>query len=182
MNSLVGPKLKIKADSALLTWLLAWLERLTFFLLPAKYLAYNSATKTVSCKGCLPAVVLDRKVNEFKLIVGSTFTPAPPLPPLLPIDAKAEKNYLCQGRSDAYAINQGSPDSFSAAVNHCSLSGGKAHFTLLIIYQELGETQPDRWFFFHSEAVNCRGQRVWWKPYPRSKGTRVDPLGKPVVT
>ena len=164
-----------------LGWLIELLSRLFVYLTPAKYLSCNRSTKAISCKGCLPAFVNGKEVSEFRLFVDSTFTPAPPLPPLLPIDAYASKNYPCKNSPGFLAINQLGPDDFSAPVNHCALSREAAHFTLLIIYQLKGEIDLKRWFYFFSEAVNCQGNRVWWRPYAWTINQEVDPNGKPVI-
>jgi hypothetical protein len=154
------------------------------YLRPAKYLAYNPATRVVSCKGCLPASVKNKKVNLFKLIVNSTFTPAPPLPPVLPITDFASKDYLCKDRPDHLVIGGLNPDSIRAeVVNHCALSQRTALFTLLIIYQVVGETNK-RWFYFDSEAVNCQGRKVVWMPAGLRKDQEndqeVDESGRPL--
>jgi hypothetical protein len=177
MNSRLIFRRKLSLD-----WLIELLSRLFVYFTPAKYLAYNRSTKVISCKGCLPAFVNGKEVNEFKLFVGSTFTPAPPLPPLLPMYSEASKLYSCKGRPGFLAIHKLTPDDLQMEVkNHCSLSREAAHFTLLIIYQVVGETDLKRHFYFFSEAVNCQGKRVWWRPYSWTSNQEVDPSGKPVT-
>jgi|688.fasta_scaffold64248_5 hypothetical protein len=164
-------------------WLIGLLQRWLVYVTPPKYLAYDPSTRVVSCKGCLPAYLNGKKVNQYKLIIDTTFTPAPPLPRLLPMDARAVKGTYCNGGTSYLAINQVSPDAFRAEVNHCALSRGTALFTLLIIYQEVGEAdnpmQPG-WFYHFSEAVNCRGRRAFWSQDGWEENQEFSESGMPV--
>lgn len=108
----------------------------------SKYLSYDRGSKTISCKGCLPAFVNGKEVAQYNLVIGSTYTPVPPLSSLLPMNAIADRRYPCKDRQGFLAISGISPDSFKAIVNHCALSGGSARFTLQIHYQFVGEKDP----------------------------------------
>ena len=177
MNSRLIFRRKLSLD-----WLIELLSRLFVYFTPSKYLAYNQSTKVISCKGCLPAFVNGKEVNEFKLILGSTFTPAPPRAPLLPTNSAAIRQYPCKGRPGFLAIHKDSPDDLKIELPyHCSLSREAAHFTLLIIYQVVGEKELKRYFYFFSEAVNCQGRRVWWRPYSWTSNQDVDPNGIPFI-